>query len=93
MAPTIDTVPRPEWSALPHEGARGVEGKVLLREEKLLLALLRFGRDATIHEHAGESEAIVVCLEGDGYTSVENESARLQAHGTVCGRKARRCSR
>lgn len=49
---------------------------MLLREEKLLLALLRFGRDATIHEHAGESEAIVVCLEGDGYTSVENESAQ-----------------
>ena len=58
-------------------GCRNVKGRVIFRDETLLLAVLRFGEDGTIHEHAGESDTIVACLEGSGYTSVGNEAVPI----------------
>ncbi len=72
-------VKRPEWSPLPFEGCRNVEGKVLLDEERVGVAMLRFRRDGTIHPHAGETDAFVVCLEGSGYTSVAGETCEIRA--------------
>lgn len=66
MTPEIESVPRPEWSPLPYEGCRNVQGKVLVDGEELLLALLRFEPDGTIHEHPGATDTVVVCLEGSG---------------------------
>lgn len=60
-------------------GCRNVEGRVIFRDESLLLAVLRFSEDGTIHEHAGESDTVVACLEGSGYTSVGGETAPLSA--------------
>lgn len=72
-------VPRPEWSPLPHTGCVNVDGKVLLRDKPVSLALLRFGQRATIHEHDARIDIDVICLEGNGYVSVDGEAAVLQA--------------
>ena len=77
--PQVTPVKRADWSPLPFEGCRNVDGKVLLDEEGIGVALLRFGRDGRIHEHSGDSDAYVVCLEGRGYTSVAGEDAALAA--------------
>jgi quercetin dioxygenase-like cupin family protein len=57
----------------------GVEGRVLHRDDDVFLAMLRFGRGATIDEHAGDTATVVICLEGEGFTSVGGETAALRA--------------
>jgi quercetin dioxygenase-like cupin family protein len=79
MTLRIEPFARPEWSPLPFEGCVDVVGKVLVREADFFIAILRFGPHATIHEHPGESDTIVICLEGIGWTSVADERAPLQA--------------
>ena len=69
--------PRPEWSPLPYEGCVGVEGKVLVREEDFFIAMLRFKPGGTIHEHPGPNDTIVVCREGEGFSSVAGETAPI----------------
>ena len=85
MTVDIRPFPRGEWSPLPYDGCIGVEGKVLVREDDFFVAMLRFAPDATIHEHAGPNDTIVVCLEGEGLTSVagETSAARGRPAGTV----------
>jgi quercetin dioxygenase-like cupin family protein len=79
---TVDVapVPRPTWDPLPpHDKTIGVEGRVLVREaDGSFIAVLRFARDATIWEHPGANDTLVVCLEGEGFTSVGEETARLR---------------
>lgn len=74
-----EAVPRPEWSPLPHTGCVDVDGKVLLRTEILLIAMLRFATRATIHEHPAPWEIDVICLEGHGFVSIDGISAPLQS--------------
>jgi quercetin dioxygenase-like cupin family protein len=74
----IAAVPRPEWEPLPGEGHVGVEGRVLVREaDGSFIATLRFAPHATIHEHAGANDTLVVCIDGEGFTSVDGEDAPL----------------
>src|SRR4029077_18798541 len=61
------------------EGCHGVEGQVLLNEPHLALALLRFAPGGTIHEHPADIEIDVICLEGEGLTSVGGETTVLRA--------------
>jgi hypothetical protein len=77
MSADVAPVPRPDWSPLPGEGHVGVEGKVLVREADFFIAMLRFGRNATIDEHAGANDTLVVCIDGAGFTSVAGEVAPL----------------
>jgi quercetin dioxygenase-like cupin family protein len=74
----IRACPRPEWQPLPAEGAVGVASRALLHEEDIFVAQLRFSERATIHEHPGANETVVVCLEGEGYTSVGDAVAPLR---------------
>jgi quercetin dioxygenase-like cupin family protein len=74
----IRPIPRPGWDPLPFEGCVGVVGRVLVREDTHFVAELRFSKHATIHEHPGENDTIVVCLDGEGYTSVAGEAAPLR---------------
>lgn len=76
-------VPRPDWSPLPYEGCVGVEGKVLLRSPTLALALLRFERGGTIHEHDAPTDIDVVCLEGEGFVSVGDQTFPIRAGESV----------
>ena len=81
--PEVHPVPRPDWSPLPHEGCVRVVGKVLLSLPHLHLALLRFDAHGTIHEHAADIEIDVVCLEGEGMTSVGGNPAAIRAGESV----------
>src|SRR5205807_6961977 len=73
LTPEITSFRRREWNPLPYEGCVGVDGKVVVHEDDLLVAMLRFGENATIHEHPGETETVVACIEGEGLTSVAGE--------------------
>ena len=80
MSVDVRQVPRPEWSPLPYAGCVGVMGKVLVREEDIFfVAMLRFDPDGTVHEHSGETDTIVVCIEGEGFTSIADEKAPISA--------------
>lgn len=61
----VHAVPRPSWRPLPYKGCRNVEGKVLLIEDDLSVAMLRFGRDATkMHRlWTRESEMLTLMVE------------------------------
>jgi quercetin dioxygenase-like cupin family protein len=83
MPPQIEQSPRPEWSPLPGEGVVGVTGKVLVREWGFFIAMLRFAPDAHINEHAGINDTMVICIEGEGWTSVAGERAQLRAGEVV----------
>ena len=78
MSIDIRPFPRLGWDPLPFDGCVGVVGRVLVHEEELLVAQLRFSEHATIHEHPGESDTFVACLEGEGFTSVAGETAPLR---------------
>jgi quercetin dioxygenase-like cupin family protein len=79
MSLDVQPVPRPDWAPRLVEGCRGVEFKVLLERADLLVAMLRFGPDATIDEHAAPVDVDVICLEGHGMTSVDGMRAPLTA--------------
>ena len=64
--------PRWEWSPVTRAGTINVEGKVLMVREGLGLAMLRFEPEATIDEHSAPAEIDVICLEGEGFISVED---------------------
>ncbi len=78
MKVDVSPIPRPGWDPLPDEGCVGVVGRVLVREAGLGVAELRFSEHATIHEHLGENDAIVVCLAGEGFTSIGGDIAPLR---------------
>ena len=75
----LEDSPRPEWSPLPFEGCVGVEGRVLVNEPTFFFSMLRFDANGTIHEHPGPNDTYVACLEGEGWTSVGDEQARIRA--------------
>jgi quercetin dioxygenase-like cupin family protein len=77
MTVDIRPLPRPGWDPLPGEGVVGVVGRVLVHEDDFFVAQLRFSDRATIHEHPGERDTIVVCIDGQGFTSVGGEIAPL----------------
>jgi quercetin dioxygenase-like cupin family protein len=52
---------------------------VLVREGDFFIAMLRFSEHATIHEHPGGTDTIVICIDGSGFTSVGSERAPLAA--------------
>jgi len=79
MTVVIRPFPRPDWEPLPLEGCIGVEGKVLIREDDFFVAMLRFEPGGTIHEHPGPNDTIVVCIDGERFTSVASETAPLRA--------------
>ena len=83
MTVDVRPIPRPGWDPLPFEGSVGVVGRVLVREDDFFVAELRFSANATIHEQPGKREAIVVCIDGEGFTSVGNEVSRLREQQQV----------
>jgi quercetin dioxygenase-like cupin family protein len=78
MTVDIRPFPRLGWDPLPGDGVVGVVGRVLVREDTFFVAQLRFTEHASIDPHAGERDAIVVCIEGEGFTSVADETAQLR---------------
>lgn len=72
-------MPRPDWSPVPRPGCVNVEGRVLLNQEGLGLAMLRFGPNGTIDEHAAGHDIDVICLEGSGFISIEDRVNQFRA--------------
>lgn len=64
-------------------GFVNVEGRVIVGDDDLVLALLRFGEHGAIDPHAGPNNTLVSCIEGHGFTSVDAVTAELHAGQTV----------
>lgn len=80
MALNITNVKQPTWALFNHEGCVNVEFKSFLhRDGRVALAMLRFGKNATVHEHPANFDVDVICLKGKGFTSVGKEQAPIQA--------------
>ena len=77
MTVDIRPFPRLGWDPLPE--SVGIVGRVLVREDEFFfVAQLRFAEQAAITEHAGERDAIVLYIEGEGFTSVAGETVPLR---------------
>ena len=76
-APDIRPFKRPEWEPWPFDDFVKVEGRVIVGDDDLVLAFLRFGEHGHIHPHAGSNNALVSCIEGHGFTSVDGVTAEL----------------
>jgi quercetin dioxygenase-like cupin family protein len=79
----IGPIPRPGWDPLPYEGCVGVVGRVLIRGDDFFVAELRFSEHATVHEHPGDRDTIVVCIQGEGFTSVAGETVSIREEQQV----------
>lgn len=80
---TTESQPRPEWESLPREGCRNVEFRVLLFKDGIVIANLRFGRNATIDRHDAPFDIDVICMSGSGFASVDDEAFALVAGQTI----------
>ena len=65
LGPEIRPFKRPDWEPVPMEGFVNVEGKVIVGDDDLVLALLRFGEHGHINPHAGPNNTLVSCIEGE----------------------------
>lgn len=74
---------RPAWTPLPEEGCHGVEAKGLIKLDHLSLTMLRFDHNATIREHPADHNIDVICLVGQGFTSVDGEVTAIIADERV----------
>lgn len=79
----IESQPKPEWADLPRPGCKNVRFRVLLANEDLAVANLRFSNKATIDRHDAPFEIDVLCLEGSGYASIEDEVFPIKAGQTI----------
>lgn len=76
----IENFNRPDWTPLTFEGCIRVEAKGLMKLDGYMsVAMLRFQPHGTIHEHDAGIDIDVLCLEGEGMTSVGGESAPIHA--------------
>ena len=76
----IEQVKQATWSPLPYEGCINVEYKSYLhRNGRVAIASLKFGQHATIHEHPADIDVDVICLAGEGFTSVSGDVAEIRA--------------
>ena len=72
--------PRPDWSPLPEkEGLEGVEGRVLLFDERAVVASLRFAEHARTDVHAADHDIHVLCIEGSGYAFSGGNTVAIEA--------------
>jgi quercetin dioxygenase-like cupin family protein len=77
MAEEPQPVSVQDWT--PVAGSAGVDARVLLVRDGFLVALLRLAPASTVDERAAGHEVDVVCLEGEGYISVEDRISALAA--------------
>ena len=78
MSLEIRPFARPEWSRSPSRAAWAWKASCSYAEG-FFIAMLRFPEHATIHEHPGEVDTFVACIDGSGFTSVGGETAPIAA--------------
>lgn len=76
---TLEVLPakRPSWTLLPYEGCINVDVKPLLELGHIAVSMLRFDKQATIHEHPADIDIDVICLGGSGFVSVGKEQSPI----------------
>jgi quercetin dioxygenase-like cupin family protein len=79
MRDWIEQMPRAEWEPLPRAGTVGVTGRVMLRRAGIAIANLRFLPNATIDEHSAPFDIDVICIAGEGFASVGDQTSIFQA--------------
>ena len=79
----IEQMPRSHWTPIPREGTVGVMGRVMLKRAGLAIANLKFSASATIDQHSAPFEIDVICLAGEGFVSVGNDSSPFRAGDRV----------
>ncbi len=79
----IEDQPKPEWSTLPRAGTKGVTFRVLLHRDDLIVANLRFEPGATIDKHSAAFDVDVICISGEGLTSIGDNTLTIKAGQTV----------
>jgi len=52
---------------------------VLVRGDDFFIAMLCFEPDGTVHEHPGPNDTYVICIDGEGWTSIAGERAQIHA--------------
>lgn len=77
MVLEVVSMKRPSWTPLTQAGCVNVFVKSLLSLDHLALAMLRFEKEATIHEHPADFDVDVICLGGSGFTSVGKEQSPI----------------
>lgn len=75
----IEKMPRPDWQPLRRRGTTGVSGRVLLNRSGIVVANLKLAPGATIDEHSAPIEIDVICLEGQGFVSIDGQSSPFHA--------------
>jgi quercetin dioxygenase-like cupin family protein len=75
----IEQMPRPNWEPLPRQGTMGVTGRVMLNRAGIAIANLRFSSNATIDEHSAPFDIDVICVTGEGFVSVGEQSSPFHA--------------
>jgi quercetin dioxygenase-like cupin family protein len=75
----IEQMPRPHWQRVPRQGTVGVTGRVLLNRSGIVVANLKFAPGASIDEHAAPIEIDVLCLDGQGFVSIDGQSSPIRA--------------
>lgn len=85
----IESQPKPIWAELPRPGCKNVRFRVLLVKDNLAIANLRFSKDATIDRHEAPFEIDVICIEGRGCTSIDDETFTIEAGQTIRWPKGR----
>lgn len=79
----IEQMPRPHWSPVPRQGTVGVAGRVMLKRAGIVIANLKFSTHATIDEHSAPIDIDVICIAGEGFVSVGDESSVFRAGDRV----------
>ena len=79
----IEHMPRPHWSPVPRQGTVGVTGRVMLKRAGIVIANLKFSPHATIDEHSAPIDIDVICIAGEGFVSVGDESSVFRAGDRV----------
>ena len=75
----IGQMPSLNWEPIRRQRTVGVNGRVLLNRNGIVIANLKFALGATIDEHSAAIEIDVLCLDGRGFVSVDGKSSPLGA--------------
>lgn len=81
--PLVENQPKPNWKRLPRPGCRSVYFRVLLDKDSIMIANLRFEKDATIDKHSAPYEIDVICISGGGYICVGDHDVEIRAGQTA----------
>ena len=79
----IEQTPRLNLEPIRRQGTIVVNGRVLLNRSGIVIASLKFAPGATIAEHSASIEIDVLCLDDQGFVSIDGKSSTFRANGFI----------